>query len=84
MCKCQGWQGKRVQGASEAVGKGKFDVGSPIWEWDAVGQELVKESLMFLSCTGSISEVTAIRQGSYTWNSDHFSQACAGSVSTVG
>lgn len=83
----ESWYG--VQGASEAVGKGKFDVGSPICERDAVGQELVKESLMFLSCAGRaawfyISEVTVIWQGSYTMSSDQFSQAYAGSVSRVG
>lgn len=57
-----------VQGPSEAVGKGRRWVGSPQWERGAVGQEVVKERLMFMGCAGraawlGISEAAAMFQG---------------------
>lgn len=57
-------RGYGAQGSSEAVGKRR---GNSQREWGAVGQEVVKERLMFMSCAGRaawlcVSEVTAMLQ----------------------
>jgi len=77
-----------IQGSLEAVVKGGCWMGSPQWEWDAVGQEVVKGSLMFTSHAGRtawlcISEVTAILQGQFNCELT-FSQGYPVSVSRVG